>query len=139
MQKFNLYILIIIGFSITSCKKYLDKIPDQKLAIPTVLSDFQQLLDNSNMTGSSAPGVLDLGSDDYYLDYTVYQSQIPAVRNSYTWASDIWEGGISGDWNFLYAIIYRANVVLEGLNNYKIKNEDEQILWNSLYGQALFI
>ncbi|HMU47860.1 MAG TPA: RagB/SusD family nutrient uptake outer membrane protein [Chitinophagaceae bacterium] len=136
--------LLIIFSSIiillSSCKKYLDKKPEDKLQIPTTLSDFQALLDYPDVVEpSSSPGVLDLGCDDYYLSYSAYQALSPVPYNCYTWETDIWNGDISSDWNILYSIIYVSNVVLEGLENFKVDNPTEQAKWNDIYAQALFV
>jgi len=139
MKALAFLIPFVIGCYFISCRKYLDDKPNIKLAIPATLSDFQQLLDNPQMTDNSVPGAGDLGCDDYYLDYDKFQSLPPNRRNCYIWASDIWEGAPSSDWNAPYAIIYVANVVLESLNNDYIDNNANQDQLNAIRGHALFL
>ncbi len=136
MRKRTLYILIIALPVLISCNKYLDVKSDQKLAEPSVLADFQAMLDVSNITDCSTPGILDLGCDEYYLDYAKYQAGTPIERNCYVWASDIWNGQSGYDWNYLYSNIYIANVVMEKLNDFNDRNNETL---NKIYGHALFI
>lgn len=122
-----------------SCNKFIDKKPDIKLSIPTTLSDFERLLNDPYITDFSAPGIADLGADDYYLRFNDYQSLLPDRKNSYIWASDIWEGAPANDWNVPYSIIYICNVVLDGLETFEPKNNSDLEFRDVLYGWALFV
>jgi hypothetical protein len=138
MKKILFYILTCC--SLLSCKKYLDKKPDIKLAIPKSLSDFQKIVDDPSISVGSIPQIGDLGSDDYYLTPATYQSWKAIPQNCYVWASDIWQGQSStSDWTEPYNSIYKANIVLEGLRNYNITNSTEQATKNDIMGQALFV
>lgn len=128
--------LLILSFS---CKKYLDQKPDQALAIPTTLQDFQGILNQNNVTLQTSPGLGDLGSDDYYVDYTFYQTLSSVERASYIWDGDIWQGTSSADWTNGYATIYKANVVIDGIKDFQVNNNGDQVIKNSIYGSALFI
>lgn len=139
MKQIAIYLFITISLFFLSCKKYLNEKPDVKLAIPTALTDFQILLNYPTVTKNSTSGILDLGSDDYYLDLTTYQSLNPRNRSCYTWESEIWHGANSADWFNPYANIYIANVVMEGLDKYQVSNAFDQETRNYIYGEALFI
>ncbi|HMU44476.1 MAG TPA: RagB/SusD family nutrient uptake outer membrane protein, partial [Ignavibacteriaceae bacterium] len=135
----SLCIMIIVSLTFAACKKYLDKKTDIKLAIPTTLNEFQTLLDQPDITSNSTPGVNDLGCDDYYVSYPTYQSLSVVARNCYIWTSDIWNGATSKDWDNPYSIIYKSNVVLEGLKEFPIDNPQDQAKWNTITGHALFL
>jgi len=143
LHKFHLPLLVAFLMAGTflhpSCKKYLEKKPDAKLAIPTSLTDFQALMNNPLIIEASTPGVPDLGTDDYYISYTTYMSLASRIRNCYTWAPDIWEGASTLDWNNPYKIIDYCNVVLEGLEDFKVISSADQDLKNSIIGHALFV
>ncbi len=141
MKRVYEYIMLVsIVLVFTSCKKYLDKKPNIALNIPTSLDDFQQLLDYESTTYNSAPGITDLGCDDYYFaDSNAFASYGMNIRNAHIWKSDIWEGLPSNDWNDPYRVIYLSNVVLEGLKDIKPQNPLEVNKYNSIYGQALFV
>jgi len=140
MKKLALYITVLTLIShLNSCKKYLDEKPDIKLAIPTTLSDFQILLDQPKITDGATSGVSDLGTDDYYLAYPIYQSKILVVRNCYIWEKDIWGGQSSADWGNMYGNIYIANVVLEGLKDFEVVSGTDQAIKDKIYAHALFV
>jgi hypothetical protein len=136
MKQKLIYFLVATLF-ICSCKKYLDELPDKKLAVPQSLIEFQQLLDNNTtmIQGNIALG--ELGADNYYLPYTFWQSRIPTARNSFIWATDIFEGTNNSDWENAYKRIYISNVVLDEMKNIEI-NESNIIDYNLIKGTALF-
>ena len=135
MKIYKLLMLIFL-LSTTSCQKeFLDKKPDKSLLVPTTLSDFQALLDNSN-TMNSTPGMGIIASDDFNntadgLD----QVEIPLEKNAYLWATDIYEGiPVTPDWDTPYQQIFYANIVLDGLKDLGGSNSQA----NVLRGSALF-
>jgi hypothetical protein len=80
------------------------------------LKDYQAILDNEQIMNQSLPGLGLLGSDNYYVTNTMWQSRLPVDRNGYVWKPDIFEGQGNVDWNRLYQIVEYANVVIDGLN-----------------------
>jgi len=140
MKKIIIYLLTIFVLStLISCKKFLDKKPDIKLKVPTSLNDFQALLDNSDIiVDNSTPGT-DLACDDYYLAFGNYQSIAPSSQNAYIWASDIWQGGNTGDWDRPYGVIYYSNVVIEGLEDFKVYSQADEDKRNIIKGHAFFL
>jgi hypothetical protein len=134
--KFTLLLAII---AISGCKKYLSKTPDISLTTPSTPYDFQSMLEEDFMyrtIGAFAPA---LASDNYYLDYPTWQSWRINYRNSYIWASDIYQGTPSylADWGILYKIIYTCNIVLDGLKSLK-RTTDNNISYDFSRGMALF-
>ncbi len=133
------HLLIILGFFLAdaSCQKYLDKIPDKSLTVPTTIDDLSAILNNEMLTENN-PAMPEFGTDDYYFAYTTFQSQRVQVRNCYTWQADIFEGSPSYDWDYSYTLIYNANVVLDNLNKVIVTNGNVSD-YNQLKGRALFL
>lgn len=125
-----------------SCNKgeFLNEKPNTSLLVPTSLSDFQKLLDNSdNMNISGLLGIV--GSDDYYLPNRKVWEALPSVseRNGYIWAKDIYQGTENiSDWAYPYRQVLYANIVLEGLSKLT-PNTINQAEYDRIKGQALFI
>lgn len=124
--------LLLLGFS--SCKKFLDAKPDQKLAVPASLHDMELMIDNYAMFNAQHPSAGEVGADDYYLTDAVWLSQTTYNRNLYTWQPDV---SALTDWSAAYQRIYQANVVLQTLDDlHPDAGEGEK--WNQLRGAALF-
>lgn len=132
-----LFILSLAIVCLCSCKKYLDKIPDNSLSIPSSLREYRQLLDNTLMFEQAVPGISDFGSDDIYLVPSVLQAANPEIRNSYTWEKDIYEGQPARDWNDAYQVVYYANIVLDGLKKIEVTPAN-LAEYNAIKGDALF-
>lgn len=113
------YLLFILLLSLhISCKKqdaFLDVKPNKNDVTPSKLSDYQAMLDNDNLMNSGTPALGILGADNYYVNYTVWQSRSATERNAYIWAKDVFEGAASNDWKTPYQAIAQANIVLDGL------------------------
>lgn len=129
-------LLMVMALSLSSCQKeFLDKKPNKAILVPTTLSDFQAILDNSN-TMNSAPGMNILAADD--LDNTadgLDQVELPLERNAFLWATDVYEGlPITPDWDTSYQQIFYANVVLDGLEALEQTSSQAK----QLRGSALF-
>jgi len=134
------YITITISLAI-SCRKeeFLDKKPNSTLLVPTTLEDFRKLLDNFskiNITGTLA----EISSDNYFVsDVQTWQGLPVRERNAYIWAEDLFEGTNNiEDWNACYQQILYANVVLEGLQNVNV-TENNKNDYNWIKGWAHFI
>jgi hypothetical protein len=141
---FQLLFLASFAFS-CSRKDYLDTKPDQSLAVPSTIADYQALLDNDQLNGAGGypasglvPGLGEIGADNYFVleaDYTAHLQQ--ADKNKYTWQSNPYPGVALPDWNMPYADILYMNVVLDGLSKLK-PTIDQQAAWNNCRGSALF-
>jgi hypothetical protein len=119
-------------------KEFLDEKPTSDLFVPSTLQDFQALLDN-DVIMSETPVLGELSSDNYYLNYTFWQPLNTKEHNAYIWAKDIYEGvGNVGDWNLPYEQVFYANVVLDGLKEVAVTDNNGQA-WNTMKGSALFI
>ncbi len=120
-----------------SKKAFLDAKPTSNLLVPTQLSDFQALLDNTTVFGF-VPTLGEASADNYFFaSYTYWFDRDTREKNAYIWAADIFDGqGGQLDWNTPYQQVYYANVVLDGLGS---KPEQDSVAeWEALEGSALF-
>lgn len=132
-------VLLFCTYTLTSCnKKFLEENPNTQIIVPNTLKDFQQLMDRDNII-NEMPELGELSSDNYYLPSSYWENLPPKERNSYIWASDLYEGqGNVPDWNFPYQQIFYANIVLEGLSNVA-QTDQNQKEWNVMKGRAHFV
>ncbi|SEM76682.1 SusD family protein [bacterium A37T11] len=130
-------VLILCG-CLVSCNSYLDAVPDRSLAILTTLEQYEQLI-NGDLY-AQAPALQELGIDDYYVPFSVWQSKDIRLQNAYIWKADIYDGnsgsGVTQDWNAPYGKIYYCNVVLEGLES--LSGSHESAAFREVKGHALF-
>lgn len=123
--------LVLVLFS--SCKNYLDEIPDKKLAVPKKLQDLQLLLNNSLFYGSG-PNTPEILSDDYFVTTASFNA-VPdeKIRNLYLWKKEEHDS-----WDRMYKVVYQSNVVLDHLKvlSYDIKTEQES--YDKIEGTARF-
>ncbi|WP_199117789.1 RagB/SusD family nutrient uptake outer membrane protein [Pedobacter sp. ASV28] len=136
MKRTVLTIFVII--CLVSCKKqdrWLDVKSNKADIVPTTLTDFQALLDNDLIMNDNYPGLGILGSDNLFLALNAWQSGNATERNSYLWASDIFEGASSADWSSQYQKVAYANIVLEGLEKVQDKTS---IAYKTIRASALF-
>lgn len=135
------YIFIFMTLIILlSCKKqanWLDVKSNKADVVPVTLNDFESLLNNDNVMNADYPGLGMMGADNYFINYSEWQSNQPIEQNAYLWNSDIYEGATPADWKYSYEKIAYANVVLDGIEKIKPDNKN-QIEWNRVKGMALF-
>lgn len=138
-------VTIITLFLFSSCTKdFLGMKPDQKQRVPSTVSDYQALLDYSDLMNGTSSHILGLiGADQYYIIDARYNSfplgvDINYQKNAYTWEKDIFQGGeLQGDWQKAYARILNTNIALDGLSIIEPEVSD-QLQWNNAKGCALF-
>ncbi len=87
---------LIISLLLFSCKKYLDKKPDQGLVIPTTLFDLQALLDNHSNMITKGVSWDEASADNYYVSDVVFQSSITESQELYTWQTKSFHAGMHG-------------------------------------------
>ncbi|MGK6342540.1 RagB/SusD family nutrient uptake outer membrane protein [Chryseobacterium sp. DT-3] len=136
----NIIIYAICTFILIGCKKqdeWLEKKSNKSDIIPSTIEDFQALLDNTDVMSTKYPAIGLIGADNsYVLDQTAITSGTLQERNAYKWAKDIYEGELfAPDWTYPYQVIEYSNVVLEGLEKIKDKN-NKRI--SEIRGAALF-
>lgn len=126
----------------TSCRKYLEISPNNKLAVPSTLKDLQALLDAYNQINFVDLGIGDVCSDDNIVHNDIFDGFDEYNRALYTWDPgtvipnySVYSGNV---WSTSFNIIYRANTVLYYVDRIErtSKNSDE---YDNVKGQALFL
>ncbi len=133
-----LFLLSLIAFTGTGCKKYLDAKPDKSLVIPRTLKDAQALLDNSYLMNIEAPTAGEASADNYYLSdesYNALYSQ--AYKNLYNWGDEISLNLYPSDWEIGYDQAYPCNVALETLSGVA-RTTENAAAWDNVEGSALY-
>ncbi|RZM10936.1 MAG: RagB/SusD family nutrient uptake outer membrane protein, partial [Pedobacter sp.] len=136
---FTLIMLLAIGCFSCNKEQFLAEKPRTSLLVPTTLSDFQRLLDNTELNISGTLG--DISADDYYL---LNEASWNAVfsgteRNAHIWKANIYEGETNiSDWNGPFQQILYANIVLQGLEKLPLDAANE-LEFNRIKGWAHFI
>ena len=133
----RLVFLLVLPAILQGChKNFLDAKPATTLSVPTTLSDFQTLLDNTTVF-NLVPTLGEASTDDYFFTNNFWQILDIRQQNAFIWAPNIFEGqGSQLDWNMPYQQVFYANVVLDGLGS---KPQTDSINeWNTLEGEALF-
>jgi hypothetical protein len=131
----------LVGILFLSCNKtqFLNTIPNSNIVVPTTVTDFQALLDNTNVFGID-PIIGEESADNYYRTYTFWQSLSPTWHQTvYTWASDEFQGqGGIPDWNDPYQQVFYTNIVLDNINSIAPTSSNTAQL-NSIKGSAHFL
>lgn len=122
---------------LTCCNDgWLDKKPDQKIAMLNSLSDLQALLDNNSIMNSNTPYLGELSSPYFYLESGALARLQSHDRNAYLWKTDVFEGYdpiIDWDWNFRK--IFYTNVVLEEARRF----DDGSVDYRNVMASAFFL
>jgi starch-binding outer membrane protein, SusD/RagB family len=132
----TILLFLLISSGITSCKKYLEAKPDNKLAVPTSLSDLQAILDFTNvMNLQTTPCFGEESTDDYFLLQSTYNSFTIALQKIYIW--DRGDYYFQNDWSKAYSPIYNANYCLDQIEKIPVTDQSK-LLWTNVKGSALF-
>lgn len=137
---FSIYLVLIL-FSLSGCKKFLDEKSDKKLLVATTLPQLQSLLDDYTYVNSSYCAAGEISADNYYLTNEDYNSlSTDYDKRMYIWAKDdLFDLGTTGnEWDNTYKVIYRSNAVLEQLDKID-RSAVNQSTWANIRGQALLI
>ncbi len=134
----NLNILMLVAtFLFTGCEKFLDQKSDGSLSIPENEKDIRALLDNEGLINSGFPGLNDLFSDEYFLDYTIWKSRSDLDQRFYVWDGDV-STFQNASWFSAYKAVMMANVVLESIEK-QIKEHGITESLKVMRGEALFL
>lgn len=137
MKKNRIWIVLFGVMVLISCKKtaFLEEKPTSQIVQPRTLTDFQQLLDNTEVLNYTG-GLSQISADDQQVPFANYQLGSATERNAYIWNKEIYEGDVAiRDWNVLYQGIFYSNVVLEGLSKSNITSTPAG---KNIKGWALF-
>ncbi len=127
---------LILSFGLFSCKKYLEAKTDKSLVVPTTLSDFQALLDNTFVNNQQSPSWDETSADNYYVLPAQFNREAVYEQKAYEWV-DYPNSDYPNEWSLIYNAIYYPNVVLDGMVNVT-KDAQNQADWNNVMGSALF-
>lgn len=122
---------------ISGCEKYLDEKPDKKLVVLSTVHDAQALLDNVQEINMAGPLSIHVAADEHYLTTTDWLTANNTDRYSYIWGDDIFNDNRYNDWSLQYRIVYYCNIILDALDEGKIKGSQKQL--DDIKGQSLFI
>lgn len=124
--------------SLLSCSKFLEEKSNTALLIPNSLKDLQALLDNNTTLNTSVgPGLVELITDDYFVNEAAYNNLSEFERQNY-----IWDGNpeyllpqVMEEWKNPYLTIFYGNMVLERLLKIEEKGNPN---YDYIKGSALF-
>jgi len=133
-MKYIIYTMMILLLSVfsQSCDKFLDEKPQLSAATPDKEEDLRALLDFESQINLYYPGLIELGTDDYYLADVDYGKMLASYQEAYTWDKEMLSMDVDY-WRLCYNTIMIANIVLEGVERLQpIKNMD-------IRGEAMFV
>lgn len=117
MKKIFFLVYILSALSCSKQDDWLDIKSDKSDAVPSSIKDLEALLNNDLVMNSNYPSLGIINADHYLLSSAIWQAAgTNTERNAHIWNKDIFEGQTSYDWNYAYARIVQANIVLEVLN-----------------------
>lgn len=131
-------VIILLCICCGCSSSYLDVKPSSNLTVPNSLETFRQLLDHGNVVHVSSE-FADIMADDYYMEYTYWQSRGNLVaKNAYIWAEDIYGTTESHPtWDDPYRAVFYANVVLDGTVKLSV-SEQQWAAYKAVRGAAFF-
>lgn len=132
---FFFFLLLLL----TSCAKqndWLNAKREKSDVVPSNLSDFQALLDNTILMNSGYPGIGLAGSDNFYIPDDAFLSINEVNKNLYVWNKEIYVEPNPRDYTAGYGIIANANSVIDGLQ--QLNPNDNAAEYNHINGQALY-
>lgn len=127
----------MLSILFAGCKKdFLDVRPNKALIVPSTLDDFQALLDD-NKDMNQVPYLNVVSTDDIYTTDQGYSGAPTAIKSSYTWEKDLYQGVTVPDWNKPYLQVFYSNVILDGLKVFAADSAS-RYRSNAIKGSALF-
>jgi hypothetical protein len=136
---FVLLLVTTIVSGLTSCKKYLDEVPDKSLVVPTTLADCQALLNDYTIMNGVYPEDGEAASDNFYISNAIFNAlPNPSIRLNNVQDNFIWKAQAQHDvltWHYPYKTVYNSNLILRTLEN---KTTSDALKYNTIKGSALF-
>jgi starch-binding outer membrane protein, SusD/RagB family len=128
--------MIVVGIGCQKEKDFLNAKSSNSAVIPSTVSDYQAILDYTQVMNSNYSVLGLLGCDNYYLSGAVYNSLSGPKSTAYIWATDIWQGQPAPDWDYEYQVVSYANVCLDGLKTATL--DTNGVSYDNVEGSALF-
>jgi tetratricopeptide (TPR) repeat protein len=135
MVSTSLVLMVLLHQS--SCKKFLEAKPDDKLVVVSTVQDMQSLLDNYQKMNFSDQHVSETCSDNNYITDAVFNARKESERNLYTWTGTSVFEPQNNSWADTYNVIYIANLVIQRATALEDKIPDKSSL-ASVRAQAYF-
>lgn len=134
----GLALMTVLATTILACNKFLEAVPDTSKVIPSTLEDLDAMLWDGYGLNGGASGLIEMGTDDYYLKQSVFDGLGIFSQQVYTWEKglEITNSNINQHWGSTYKRVLTANVVLDKLGSIDISDQNKA---NRLKGEALFI
>ncbi|HEY0273576.1 MAG TPA: RagB/SusD family nutrient uptake outer membrane protein [Chitinophaga sp.] len=135
---------------LTACDKdILNKKPDDTIAQPSTINDYQQLLDGiEGGVISNAPGLFSYRSLGNYLcdqdivtdhNYQTYFSSQNFITGVIKWDKQMFNSVTAlREWDKQYEVVLHANLALEGIGAIN-QTPSNQLAWNAVAGMAYFM
>ncbi|WP_285057950.1 RagB/SusD family nutrient uptake outer membrane protein [Pedobacter ginsengisoli] len=134
----KIFQIFLFSFLVTiccSCKKYLDKTPNDKLSVPSSLEDLQRLMDDAVSMNNATVNMGEASSDDYFWTNDMYDALDLIDRHAYTWIYDDYNFG--SDWSYSYLPVFNSNFCIESIQKIQ-KTGLNKTMWDNVIGSALF-
>jgi len=131
------YLILLLTLLLSACTEFLNEKPNKRLVTPRSLADLQAILDDTNqMNGGKLSGLIEMGTDDFWLELTAFNSLRELEKSVYLWARDLPFQMLDANthWTNSYGVIMYCNTVLEEL---RIFNQ-QSVAVDQIQGAALF-
>lgn len=126
--------IVLMACGLSSCQKFLDAKPDDRLSLPSTITDLQLLLDDYNTLNTQYPYAQELAADNFYLATDDWNTLNQLDRDIYSWQKN---DQTLDRWTAAYQAVLSTNIVLENINIVP-HSPGEQAAWNNVKGSALF-
>ena len=137
-KEFKIMTLLLLTIC-SACGDFLDVKPELSLVIPEKLNEYQAILDAEPRQMNYAPKIPLFGADEMLLGEGAIPWMTQEELTAYQWEGDYYAVNDYGvDWTYGYQPIYYANVVIDGLRDFKPENEADRNLATKLEASAKF-
>lgn len=133
----NTFLLLLLSTGMVSCEKYLDVKKQSTQVYITTAEDCQKILDNYTEMNTEYPSDTETSADNYYMDEGGFASQTPEDQDLFTWKAYAIRNDAAPQYRGPYQVVYRANLVLEKLEELKGGSTAQSVL-DQIKGAALF-
>jgi hypothetical protein len=140
MPTYKIILFVFASMILFSCKKdWIKEKSNKALDVPNATADFQALMDNASVMNDNRPNMGEVGADNYYIPYSLWQTWPSHYRNAYVWEKDIYNNTLSDipNWNNPYRGVFYANIVLDDIDDVA-SEELNTSAWNNAKGSALY-
>lgn len=137
MKKLKLILFATLYiFIMQACETFLDEKPNKRIVVPKDLNDLQAILDNTAILNISITGLLEIGTDDYWIEEDALAGLSDFEKAVYSWNSEVifQRSHMNSLWGNGYTAVMYMNTILEELQSLGIQNERA----NQIKGAALF-